>query len=536
VSERALDTIASMRRSIGWPGIVEAALSPLLTPLLVVPAWLRSLWAARILLDGRWHRYRGFSAQGSLTSFFYATQWLNISRYGIRGRSPLVALGDFPLSRWFHLTFLSSCLYAHAGAVCTLAGTLAWVLLHLAWLGTAPPLWVVVVTATVFFSSTAFAMAFTRQNYNILGWLWLPLALQAVLTGSWVLAALSFFAAALASITMVFAALPLLVVQAVQTGSWMPLVVLLPSLAKLALHLEPAWSTGAGAAALGNMARMIGAVSVGIKYRRTSKGLRPFTVYFIFMYAVGCALLWQALGPPVLPLAAFVLFVVNQALVRFADEQSVILLFVSVVAAHVLQSPPSPLAWVALCVVANPLPVFLGLCAYERDRTLVRTRTRRPYDHAPLQAALERFLEPVAPGSRVLFAFDDPCDTYERIFDGYHLLLELPVWVASSRGVHLCPDWHAIAETNYAGAPSWWGRSPDEVRENARRLGASHAIVYVDSGEPLGASWAERGFEVAACLDWGERAQELDGEKLWRAARPPRWWLLTVPNSTEGSR
>ena len=79
MSERALDTIASMRRSIGWPGIVEAALSPLLTPLLVVPAWLRSLWAARILLDGQWHRYRGFSAQSSLTSFFYATQWLNIS-------------------------------------------------------------------------------------------------------------------------------------------------------------------------------------------------------------------------------------------------------------------------------------------------------------------------------------------------------------------------------------------------------------------------------------------------------------------------
>src|SRR5689334_12319683 len=130
-----------MRRRIGARGLVEVVLSPLLTPLLLDPAWLHSLWLARSLLGGQWHRYRGFTPLNALTSFFYASQWLNISRFGIRGRSPLVGMGDYPLSRWFHVSFLSSCLYAHAGAVCTLGGTLVWVAMHLAWAGSAGLAW-----------------------------------------------------------------------------------------------------------------------------------------------------------------------------------------------------------------------------------------------------------------------------------------------------------------------------------------------------------------------------------------------------------
>ena len=530
MSERGPGTAARMAAALGARGWIEAVLYPLLTPVYVAWAWLRSLWAARELLRGRWSRYQGFHPLNALTSFFYKTQWLNFERFGRWGLSPLVGLGDYPLSRWFHLTLLSSCLYANAGAATTLLGTLAWVLLHLTWLHVAGAGWVAMVVLVLWFSSTAFAMAFTRQNYNILGWLWLPLALSAVATGQWTLAALAWLAASLTSITVVFAAVPLMLALAWQADSPAPLWALLPALIKLVLHCVPMLMAGDLRTALGNMAKMIGLTARGVRYRRSSMRLRPFSAYFISIYAIGCALLWQAHGLPFLPLVALLLFALNQLLVRFADEQSVIVMFVSVFAAHVLALPPSWLALLAFAVVTNPLPVFLGLCAAERDRTLVRTQVRRPFDHTPLLLGVERFFAPVPAGQRVLFAFEDPQDLYENIFDGYRTLIELPLFVAASRGVLLLPDWYAVAETNYLGAPNCWGRSLSAVLANTKTWRASHVIVYHDSGQAPDPSWARAGFVEAGVFDWGEWRHELDGITLWRSAKPPCWRLLAVPD------
>ncbi|HUP05569.1 MAG TPA: hypothetical protein VMU47_00345 [Caldimonas sp.] len=536
MSEPAVETIGRMRRRIGAWGIGEVLLSPVLTPLLIIPAWLRSLWLARRLLDGQWHRYRGFTPLNALNSFFYPNQWLNISRFGIHGRSPLVGLGDYPLSRWFHVSFLSSCLYAHAGAVCTLGGTLAWVAMHAAWTGIAGVPWTLAVVAALLFSSTAYAMAYTRQNYNILGWLWLPLVLSALLGGEWGVAAAAALAASFASITVVFVLVPIVLVLSVLQASGAPLAALVPALAKLALHLEPLVRQRSSTSSFGAMARIIGASSRGVQYRRTSMGLRPFTVYFLLVYAVACALLHVDHGLPWLPLTALALFAINQIRLRFADEQSLILLFVSAVAADVLSAPPSMLGFAALLVAANPLPVFLSLCDFEADRTLVRPRTFAPFDHEPLRIGIEAFLAPVPPGATVLFAFEDPQGVYERVFDGQRSLLELPLFVAATRGVHLFPDWHAIAETNRVGAPSWWGRSPDDVMRHAADVRASHAIVYTDSGEPIPAAWAERGFTVCATFDWATCRAELRGDALWRRDRPPCWWLMSVPATPGSSR
>ncbi|HEY6354104.1 MAG TPA: hypothetical protein VIY30_06420, partial [Burkholderiaceae bacterium] len=100
MSERAGDTIQRMARAIGVGGCIEAALYLAVTPIFVVAAWMRSLWASRVLLRGQWQRYQGFHPLNALTSFFYKTQWLNIERFGRWGVSPLLGLGNYPLSRW----------------------------------------------------------------------------------------------------------------------------------------------------------------------------------------------------------------------------------------------------------------------------------------------------------------------------------------------------------------------------------------------------------------------------------------------------
>jgi hypothetical protein len=314
----------------------------------------------------------------------------------------------------------------------------------------------------------------------------------------------------------------------------------LPALAKLALHLRAAagGATAPGARpavrqplarTLGTMGRIIGVVRGGVRYRRTSMGLRPFTLYFMTLYALACALVWRDQAVPLMLLAAFALFVVNQAWVRFADEQSLILLFTSVLAAHSLAAPPSAWSLAALAVALNPMPVFLGLCSHGLDRSLVRVRTRSPFDHTALERAIGAFVAPVPAGERVLFAFGDPRGVYENVFDGYRTLLELPLYVCAERGVHLFPDWHAVAETNHPGAPDFWGREPAEVLGQARRWGAGYAIVYTDSGQPPEPAWHSLGFRVLGRFDWGDWLEALEGHALWRSALPPCWHLLEVP-------
>jgi hypothetical protein len=530
MSKSIVARLRFIRERVGKVGLIEAALHPLLTPVFIMPAWFRSLWASRVLLFGQWGRYHGFHPQNALNSFFYKTQWLNIERYGRHGVSGVVGLGDYPLSRWFHLSMLSSCLYANAGAATTLLGTLIWASLHLVWLDVVSWTWVLGVTAVFFFSSTAFAMAFTRQNYNILGWMWVPLALYAVLNGQWALAALVWLAASLASITVIFAAIPLMAAHAWSSGDVEAILSLLPAITKLGLHLLPTLSKGGPRTALLNIAKLIGLMPVGVRYKRTSMRFGVFNLYLIGLYGIGCGILWWAQkSVPTLPLTALVLFVVNQHLIRFADYQSVILLFVTVFAAWLMVASPSVLGLVALAVVVNPLPAFFGLCSIKRDRTMVRTQARQPFDHSRLQTGLETFLGSVPTGSRIYFAFEDPRGVYENLFDGYRNILELPLFIAASRGVHLFPDWYAVTETNYEGAPNCWGRTPESVLDNANRWGAAYAVVYQDSGTNLEDVWIHAGFRETACFDWGDWERELDGHHLWASNLPPRWYLLSIP-------
>ncbi len=221
---------------------------------------------------------------------------------------------------------------------------------------------------------------------------------------------------------------------------------------------------------------------------------------------------------------------INQVAVRFADEQSVIVMFVSVFAAHLMVSTPSIVELAALSIVANPMPIILGLCALERDRSLVRVQTRRPFDHTHLQAGLAQFIEGVPAGSTILVAFDDPRGEYERIFDGQRTLLDLPQFIAGSRSIHLFPDWHAVAETNFEGGPDFWGRSPQAVLDNSRRWRTTHVIVYQDSPGDLDPAWSQQGFTPLAVFDWGEWVDALEGAKLWRSDKPPCWHLLAPPS------
>jgi hypothetical protein len=514
-------------RKHGFKLFIELMFHPVLVPLFSLWSWIRTLLASRVLLYGQWSRYSGFSPRNSLNSFFYKTQWLNINRYGRRGRSPVVGLGDHPLSRWFHLTLWSSFVYANAGAVTILCGTIAWAIGHLVWASVTPWYWVVLICGTVLFSSTGFAMAFVLQNYNILGWMWLPIVFYGALADNLPLATLALLAGSFASITMVVSTSSLLFVLAVVTARFELLLVLIPAAIKLSTHLLPMLLDGGVKDGLINVAKVLGFTDKEVRYKRTNRRFGFANSYFTVLYGIGCLLLWLSMKYfPILPVSALGLFIINQRFMRFMDEQSCYILFLSSFAATVVLSSGSWYGYSAFVLVSNPFPLYLNISSLKKVKSLVRLPSLKPFNHSSLINALEEFLSPVPPQNRILMTFDNPGDNYWAIFDGYRILLEPALYVAAKKEIHLFPDWYSVTETNYQGSPALWGREREYVLQNMVQWKARYALVYEDSGSTLDPV-LQQYFDLLATFDWNEWVPFLRNETPWPTdGVPPTWYLL----------
>jgi hypothetical protein len=490
-------------------------------------AWFKSLWESRGLLDGRWSRYMGFHPHNSINSMYYRTLWTNINRYGRTQHSPIIGLGDYPLRNWFHLSLPASYIYANAGAVTTLLCTLIWVVSHLVWLEVVIPWWAISVTAVLLLSSTAYAMAFARQNYQMLGWMCLPFALFFTAESAYVLAAFAWFATGLSGITPVFFAVPIVAVLAIfPLDPWLPLV-LLPALAHAAFRFLPLLISGGINRALISIAKLIGLSKRQVRYVRGMQRLGVVTLYFTALYLFSAALMSIALGEiAALPILGAMLFLINQRFFRVADEQSLIVISTSLFAFTAIQAEPNWLTMLAFWLAVNPIAFFLSIQRLSEDGGDGEILVNAPFDHTELENGVSAFLAAVDPGKRIYFAFEDPKGHYGNIFDGYRVIHELPLQVASKKEVHLFPDWWAVAETNYEGAPQCWGRALQEVEDNCQRWRADYAIIYQDSGSELAAGWTER-FDLISEFDWGNYEHMLRGVRLWARDKPtPKWFLL----------
>lgn len=515
--------------SLPFSAKLEVVLYPLFLLWRMPIAWAKSLWQARMLLNGQWRRYMGFHPRTSLNSFYYRTIWLNLDRYGRNGVSPVIGLGAYPLRNWFHISLPSIYFYANAGAVTTLLGTLVWVLSHLIWIDTTEPLWVLLVTGTLLFSSTAYAMAFAIQNYQIIGWMWLPCALYAVTSEHWALASLAWLAASMGGITPIFFAVPVCATMALLSVSWVPIISLIPAILITIGRFYPLFFHGGLRRSLTNIAKLIGMTSRKVRYQREMNKLKVTNLYFFILYMVAALLLWFITDDmPELPLLGAVLFLINQHFFRVADVQSLIVLNVSLFTMVIIQHPHGWFYLLFLWLAASPFGLFVKTQEMSKETGRWPIIVNKPFDHSDILERIERFLGPVTPGESVYFAFSDPNGRYSNIFDGYRVILEVLLFASAKKGVHLFPDEWAVAETNYEGAPQCWGRSPKEVLENLGRWNSRYAIIYQNTGTELQPIWKETFREVSS-FDWKELAPMLRGVNLWPERLPtPKWFLLEL--------
>lgn len=509
--------------------LIELLLYPLFLAFKSPLAWYKALREAKILLDGRWSSFMGFNPQNALNSFFYRAQWLNVDRYGRLGVSDEVSMGHYQLKNWFHLSNLSSYIYSHAGGVCTLVGTLMWAVSHIVWFDGNNDLWKLAIVVALTLSTTAYSMAFARQNYNILGWLFLPMVLFSTYNELWMLALLGWIGVSLMSITVMILNIPIIIAYAFVSGAVEAILVLIPSIFLLGLHLRLVLTEKKDRfSGLFAMAKLIGLTKKQVRYKRHSMRLGLSTVYLSGIYSLALTLLWWNSDHfPILPAVSLLVFIVNQRFARIADEQSVVMLFVSTTTAYMLSQPIDIYGFIIFWLIVSPLPKLIGVGGQFIEGP-TRVVVYSPFDHSEIENAFDKFFEKVPAKSKILFAFNEPKGCYENLFDGYRLIIELPMYVCSKNKILAFPNWYSVADTNYIGAPSIWGRTIEGVTENLELWNAKYCVIYQDNTKRIDDKWLDK-FELISAFDW-EGVGSLFGETpVWPKSKvPPKFFLLKL--------
>ena len=508
----------------GWIGLIRLILAPVTTLFTTPVRLIQTLWASRVLASGRWGDYSHFTPHTAINSLFYWTRALNLYRFGRAGRSPYLGLGNYKLSRAFHYSLPSLYAYWIAGAPTVLFGMFGWWLSHLIWLKTVDNLSVLIVMGLTLISTT-FYVNLSLQNYNVVGWIFFPLAIFGLMTGNWVVACVAWLGAQLGGITIVFLGTILSIIACFLNGSLMPAIAILPAGLILLSHFWPSFKHRDFFEITSSIAKAIGLSDQKAKYRRINSkkfGLRQ--VYFLLLYcqfALVFFLLYRDL--PWFFIAGMLIFLINTSWFRFADEQSIFMLLFSLgVSITIFRF--HPLLVISFWLLASPLPRLIGFPM--KKRFIDSLPTLAPFNIRPLTQDLNAFLEPVQKGQRVLMAIDDPNNIYENIFDGQRVLLELPLYIAATKEIHFMPDWWGVFELNYEGAAHFWGREVDEVLTKAEEWRADFVVVYQNAGTALDAKWQKAGFEVLSKFYWSNYL-ELFGKSV--GCHPvPNWWLLKV--------
>lgn len=498
-----------------------------------------TLWNARILANGRWSNYLSFGVQSSINQLFYKTQVINIDRFGRNGVSPYLSLGNYNLGYWWHLSSLGSYLYCAIGVMFPIICAIGWIITNSLWAinSEVTSIWLFAVLYVGLISSTFYANAFIVQNYNMFGWMIFPAALWSTLSEYFYLSIFIWLLASFGSITTIFVGTIICFLLSLINWDITILLIIVPAIIKVLSHLY--WTTSKGdpcqqppglKKSILRVIKSIGISRIGARYKRTTqKKISKSVAYFGCIYAQYYVILvYFECELKALWLICCFIFFMNSFLMRFADNESITMVMFSV-STLITINEVNIILLLSYWIVISPLPRLLNDSVI--DAPLDILPPLMPFNLAPLVDAVEEFLSPVQKDMNVLFAFEDPEGEYEKVFDGYRNLLEIPLYVASRREFLLLPSWWAVFENNYEGALDFWGRDTKNIIENITKFDISFVIAYTCDGVDLDDQFFELGFEVISTLDWRNMSNSLNNETPWTNIGTPKWWLLKVPKN-----
>ena len=518
-------------------GIIRLALSPLISAIVNPLSLVQTLLNCRVLLQGRWSSYTGFSSAPAFLKLFYSVQANNLQRHGLHGTSNTIGTGKYRMKAFWYQSMLGITMQDRLGSVVTvLAGMSIWVVSHSVWLAGSPSPLLGLLTVFLAASTTNFfGNTFDRQNYNALGWAVFPIIIWSTLQHQiWILAVTLLVASFLSITVTLMGAVVVLVVAVLEVNFLLPAVIVLPAM-KFLVDLMAGEIAG-GKDLLASVKRLLATIGAhpSAKYRRPVRVgyvavlALVLSAFPVAVYLTGATT--QTLSPlelSGLALLPVVWLVVNQTrLIRLADVQSVMMLFLSVSAAIVLAAPSIVLVAVFWVVNSNPL---IAMLLFEFDlpwpKMLAHAPAVRPFDIQPYLDDIDDFLKPVASGERLWLAFSDPGNDYNQLFDGLSTVYQALSYRADARLIHALPDWYCVMEHNYEGAQDIWGREPNSVSSHMAAWNARYALIYRRGAEYSEDYWTSNGFSVIGRMSWDRLARSVPHSPVLPPDRL-EWWLI----------
>lgn len=507
-------------RRFGARFVLRALLHPLVSPFTNAAALFGTLRNSGVLFGSRWRSFLNYRPPYAVTMLFYWTHAVQLKRHGRTGISPTLGDGEFPLTRWWHLTLPSTYAFHALGIAGVIGAAAFWWLTHLLWLGSANWPLVAATMLVILLSSTFFSQAFVTQNYNVFGWMFMPAALWGLLAGHPLVALLAWLAASFASLTMIAVGCVLSAAFAFEASSFVPILLIAPAALKIAgqvLWILSRDRSGALVALL----KAIGLSNRGVRYRhqraRFFGGGFLYTTGLLGLFTGACW--WFAAPGRWLMAAALAASLINQKVARFADPQSMQITSLSVATAVVLAAG-EPYLLIPLWLLANPFPFMADVTAPGDDP--LRLPVLAPVDVGPYLDAVDDFFAPVKPGQRVLFLLPDPGTDHDAVFADYRSIMEIAFHVGTRRSFLVLPDWYFVYRYNYPDAPDCWADTPAEAAAQAKAWSADYLVAV----EPATGASAPPGFAAAGRrLEWS-RVGDRSAERPWGNLPAPVWTLL----------
>lgn len=471
--------------------------------------------------------YNRFSTLNGINSLFYYTQAVNLKKYGKSGVCPHIGKGNFKLRNWFHISGIELKLYFLSGALIPVLSLFLWLFSNSIWfLNDIPIHHILIVLLLAVISSLFFANSFFLQNYNAIAWISFPIFLFALHTANYSLIAISLFLISIGGITALVISIILLFALFIKTLDLNLFYTIIPSFLWLLYH-NRGIIINKDFDFIINIIGNIGFKKANVKYIRERNKLYLLTdIYFSFLFLQYYIILYFTNNAAnYIYLSAVIIFILNSFVARFADRQSMYMLFLSITTYYTI-TEYNIFLLVSYWLAISPIPISLGL-TYIKNKSIFTLPALKPFNINPIVTDMNVFLQDVKEGEKILFAFDNPQKDYSKIFDGYRNLIEPALYVASNKEIHLIPDWYFIIDTNFEGAPEYWGRDVKNVQENTKKLNASYVIIYQETGTKIDPKWENSGFQIISEYDWKNFYIENNYINPFNSTIP-KWWLLKV--------
>lgn len=479
-----------------------------------------------VLLKGDWGNYSGFNPERAFVNFFYWTRAFNIYKYGKTGYSPHFGLqGDYPMSRGFHYSLFSLYSYWIAPNITVIVGMFGWLLMHLLWINEIDPYYLLIVMFLLLIS-TQFYSNIVLQNYNVLGWLFVPLILYGIMSGNWIMVGIATLFAAAFSYTVGAICITLLGAFALYSFSFFPIIAFLPALLLMIIQLRPVLKVTGSENIISSLLRAMGFTKTQSKYKRSKRKDWPIIFYLLIIFAQYILLnvyLTQELN--FFLLIGIGIFILNFFVARFADHQSIYMLILSLFTVNQLMLSEYPISLISFWIVISPMPFLISV--YDKKNIDV-VASMKPFNIKPLMESMKLFFKDVEEDEGVFMAFNDPDGDYNKIFDGYRRLIELPHYYSVVKGFRFMPDWWSTMRNNRIEDEDFWGVEQTKVVEYISKLKPDYIIIYQESSLDLNPDWEKQGFSVCSSLDWKIEFEALQIKNIYKAA-DIKWWLLKVP-------